>query len=370
MKFFLALGGSRRREQSPSSHSDMMIIDNINKNDDEHEEVRLILASMRQQESSPVYLRHVVKDDLVVIWRRMLVEWMYYVVDYCHLQRQSVAAATFFLDHCMSRGLCVTREQHQLAAATCLQLALKTFDTAVIKLEKLVKLGRGQFTQEDVAQMELSILDSLQWHIHPPSIYCFLRQYERLMPHDNDGGGANISSRGLDEVTKLLSELMVMDENYVRFSSSILAYAAMLVAMEILHHDTINHSDYETFVHHVTTVANLKPEDPEVVEAIDQLQETLDQNHEKLAAVLAVVANVATAIATRSARMQPYEKVSSQSRPLSRGSPSTSPSRLSSRASLPSCSNKERYSSPRDVMACIDERQGSTTCSNNGASTP
>ena len=119
------------------SDDDSEVIDRI-----DFEEIGRILNTMRQQESSLIYRRRPVSQDLMALWRKMLIEWMYFVVDYCHLHRQSVAAASFFLDVCMSRGLCKTREEHQLAAATCLQLALKTFDTAVIKQEKLVKLGR------------------------------------------------------------------------------------------------------------------------------------------------------------------------------------------------------------------------------------
>ena len=134
-----------------------MVEYDINKDD----EIRDILVVMKRLEST-VYTRHRFHssdddddvDELVALWRKMLIGWMYYVVDYCKLQRQSVAAAAFFYDVAIGNNLVDSREEHQLAAATALQLSLKTFDTAVITSEKLVQLGRGLFTKADIVDME------------------------------------------------------------------------------------------------------------------------------------------------------------------------------------------------------------------------
>jgi hypothetical protein len=242
----------------------------------EHEEVCDILTVMRRQESS-IYQegRHVTSDELVGLWRRLLIEWMYYVVDYCQLQRQSVAAAAFFLDVCMSRGLIATREEHQLAAATALQLALKTFDSAVIKLDKLVKLGRGQFTEEDVVEMEVQICHSLNWHLHPPSTDCFLRQYERLLPTSVKESTKEV----MGEVTKLVSELTVSEIKYNVYPPSVIAYSAMLLAMELLMEDDICVHQRHCFVLNMLNVAQLESKSILVLKAFEALKKTLDTSN-------------------------------------------------------------------------------------------
>jgi hypothetical protein len=235
------------------------------------EGVHDILDVMRVQEST-TYVRNWDVDELNALWRRLLVEWMYYVVDYCQLQRQSVGAASFFLDVTMYRGLIQTREEYQLAAATALQLSLKTFDSAVIQLEKLVKLGRGSFTEEDVVRMECKILKCLNWRVHPPSTYCFLSQYELLLPSSM----TEPTREMLVEVTKLVSELSVIDHKYNYYRPSVLAYATMLMAMELIDHVDLPVHQRQCFVMHMSTVAKQHSKSPLVLKAFEELKKTLD----------------------------------------------------------------------------------------------
>jgi hypothetical protein len=250
------------------------------------EEIHDILHVMREQESS-IYARTYVADELVALWRGILVEWMYYVVDFCKLQRQTVGAAAFFLDVAMSRGLIGTREEHQLAAATALQLALKTFDSTVIKIEKLVKLGRGLFTVDDVVTMESKILLSMNWHLHPPSTYCFLRQYERLVP-----SSVSEATRGMiEEVTKLVSKLSVTEHKYTQYPTSVVAYASILVAMELVDYADLSIRQRQCFVLHMSTVAKLDTKSEVVLKAFEDLKESLDSSS-KLQDVIDSISNV------------------------------------------------------------------------------
>ncbi len=252
----------------------------------EMEEIEEILRQMRMNEST-IYSRDEVGNELAALWRRMLVEWMYYVVDFCHLHRQSVAAAAFFLDVAMSRGLCVTREEHQLAAATCLQLALKTFDTSVIKMDKLVKLGRDLFTAEDVTRMEMKIILSLKWRIHPVSIYCYLWQYERLLPDEIFPATKEI----IDEAIQLLAELSVSHEQYNTCPPSILAYAAMLLAMGMIgSEEVLTIHQQECFVARMSAVAHIECHTPELLGAFDCLKESLDHSNKRQALMISIAA--------------------------------------------------------------------------------
>lgn len=248
------------------------------------EAVQETLDQMRIKEQTS-YRRDECTNELQGLWRKMLLEWMYYVVDYCKLQRPSVAAASFFLDVCMFRGLCETREDHQLAAATSLQLALKTVDTAVIKLEKLVKLGRGQFTEDDVAEMERRILKELCWKLHPPSTYCYLRQYELLLPT----GVSNDAKEMMDEVTKIVAELTVLDDQYLRYDPSVLGYATILLGLEMVPEDMIPVYLRQCFFVRMSAVANLDSSSPLVLKVFDQLHISLEQSS-KLEPVLDAIA--------------------------------------------------------------------------------
>jgi hypothetical protein len=235
------------------------------------EDVSEIISVMATKEQSH-YKRRPCQTELAGVWRKMLLEWMFFVIDYCKLSRQSCAAAAFFLDVAMSRGLCQTREDHQLAAATALQLALKTVDTAVIKVDKLVNLGRGQFTAQDIASMEMKLIQELNWHVHPITTYCFIRQFERLLPL----GVSDEAKELIDEVTKVVAELAVLEDQYLKYDSSVLAYATMLLAFEMIPKDIVPVYLRQCFFIRMSSIANLDSSSKIVLEAFDCLRESLD----------------------------------------------------------------------------------------------
>jgi len=210
----------------------------------------------------------------VDITYQMLVEWMYYVIDYCNLQRHSVAAAAFFFDVAVQNKLVESPEEHQLAAATALQLALKTHDSSIIKLDKLVRLGRGLFTEEDVVQMEKQILESTGWHLHPPTTYCFLRQYEQLLPSTTSETARSL----MNQVTSLAAEVTLSDHNYLVHNPSEIAYAAILMAMELIPVDELPVVQRQCFLMRLSTVANVNSKSKSVLHIFDDIRETLDSS--------------------------------------------------------------------------------------------
>jgi hypothetical protein len=236
-------------------------------------EVHDILEKMRIQEST-IYARALIEDELVALWRKMLIEWMYYVVDYCRLQRTAVAAASFYFDVAVRKELVHSPEEHQLAAATALQLALKTHDSSIIKLDKLVKLGRGQFTEQDVVKMERTILQTVQWHLHPPSTYCFLRQYERLLPNTI----GQTTRQMINNVTSLACEVTLTDHNYLAYHPSEVSYAAMLMALEMIPHDDLPIVQRQCFLLRMSSAAQMDCKSGAVLEAFERLKASIESS--------------------------------------------------------------------------------------------
>jgi len=241
--------------------------------DEMNVQVRDILEKMRIQEST-IYARALIEDDLVGLWRKMLIEWMYYVVDYCRLQRSAVAAASYFFDVAVRRELVHGPEEHQLAAATALQLALKTHDSSVIRLDKLVKLGRGQFTEKDVVRMERKILETVDWHLHPPSAYCFLQQYKRLLPNTI----GTTTRQMISNVTSLASEVTLTDHNYLAYHPSEVSYASILMALEMIPHDDLPIIQRQCFLLRMSTAAQMDCKSGAVLEAFERLKVSMESS--------------------------------------------------------------------------------------------
>lgn len=199
------------------------------------EDVQEVVARMCRQEAT-TYRRsdYLSLDPTLEVevadgtWRQRIIEWMYGVVDHCALRRDSVGVAAIFLDLCVERNLVESRQEFQLAAMTALQLAIKLYDSTMVKLDSMVKLGRGQFQIQDVVEMESRLLTTLKWQVHPPTSLCFLRQFLQLVP-------CSVSSMTrymLSEVTRFIAEISVCLYKFVKYPPSAVAYATLVTAME------------------------------------------------------------------------------------------------------------------------------------------
>ena len=218
------------------------------------------------------------------LWRKMLIEWMYYVVDNCTsnkedgaaaaaLQRHAIGAAVYYLDIAITRKVCTSRHDYQLVAATALQLSLKLYNTAVLTLDKLLQLEEeetSRFTAHDVTTMEFQILHCLDWHLHPPTIYCYLAQYEHLLSAVLPTLSSS-TQHLVHNITQLIAEKVTKNEHYLRYRPSLQGYAAMLVTLEILMADDrvmFSQQQYDVVIKQLSRVSCHNTQDTKSLKAL------------------------------------------------------------------------------------------------------
>lgn len=254
------------------------------KDNDDDDERTIVLRTMKALEKS-VYKRpraECLPDMFRGLWRKQIVEWMYVLVKFCKLRHEATAAAVHYLDVAVwasassssspiSISLVQTPWDYQLCAMASLHLALKVYDSPtvrVIKLSDLVKLGGGQFTEDDIIQKEHDLLRVLRWRINPPTANCFLQRYLELVPlfeldeeedsddDDNDhyecGGYIDSDEvnnyedqlrpierrrrervRKIEEIAIEFIEVATRHDRFLSVPSSVIAYAALLSAIEL-----------------------------------------------------------------------------------------------------------------------------------------
>jgi hypothetical protein len=247
--------------------------------DPELAHVEDIVAVMRLQESSD-YLRsdflemNALSNVLDAAWRQRIIEWMYGVVDHCQLKRDCVAHAAYYLDLVTERGLITSRSDYQLAAMTALLISIKMVDSTVVKLQSMVVLGRGIFTEDDVISMEKEMLCTLKWRVHPPTPVCFLRQFLRLLPP----AVSSTTRYVIAEVTRFISEISVCLYKFVKFPPSVVAYAGMLIAMERIDEVTLSMLQRHAIFSSMTRYAGLDHLSSVVVDVIRHLRMSLEKN--------------------------------------------------------------------------------------------
>jgi len=244
-----------------------------------HEDAVEILEVMRRQETTTYRRTDYLADpkNISILdgsWRQRIVEWMYGVVDHCSLRRDSVAVATYYLDLSVDRGLVECRQEFQLAAMTALQLAIKLYDSTLVKLDSMVKLGRGLFTEEDVVAMEAKMLHALKWQVHPPTPVCFLRQFLRLLPTSV----APLTRYMIAEVTRFIAEISVCLYKFVKYPPSVVAYAGMIIAMERLDEATLPIWQRQQICSTISHVTQLDHLSTEIADCVEQLQSSLEKN--------------------------------------------------------------------------------------------
>jgi hypothetical protein len=128
----------------------------------------------------------------------------------------------------------------QLLSMATLWLAVKVHDGRNIiipgsksSMETILKLGRGKFSPEQLRNMEVRVLQRLQWLVHPPTPqFCISYFFSRYSPPPTT---ATLTQERIDEWKDLATfyvELSILDYCQVPVKPSLLALVAIIVAAE------------------------------------------------------------------------------------------------------------------------------------------
>mmetsp|Transcript_31814 Transcript_31814/g.48796 ORF Transcript_31814/g.48796 Transcript_31814/m.48796 type:complete len:311 (+) Transcript_31814:109-1041(+) len=247
------------------------------------EEMEEIVSKMRRQESTTYrcedYLARGPANTVGAVdeaWRQRMCEWMYVVVDHCNFNRNIVMISAKYLDICLTKGDKVirTRRNFQLAAMTSLHLAMKIIDTSCVKVDSLVQLSRGLFTTEDVIKMEEHLIITMGWHLHPPSPTCFLTRYMDLF-HSSVSHKVKFM---IAEVSRFIAEMSVCVYKFVKYKSSVIAYASLLISMDSIDENSFPLWQRLHFYRRMASVVKLWNTSKEVSFVSMQLRKLVEKN--------------------------------------------------------------------------------------------
>jgi hypothetical protein len=153
------------------------------------------------------------------------------VIDHFDLTREIVGIGMNYVDRYLaaSDARTIAKNDFQLLSMTCLYLSIKLHEAKHImvpgassSMDTILRLGRGHYTLEQMEEMELKILQRLQWRVHPPTPQDFVREF--LTTGDLE----------VQDLAYFMVELSSMDYFFVTYKPSEIAIAALLNAMERL----------------------------------------------------------------------------------------------------------------------------------------
>lgn len=282
--------------------------------------------------------------------RAKVARWLVDIVDYFSLQRQTVAMAMSYVDIFLSLRHEKASEarrsvtKFQLLALVCLSIATKSLEVAHLDVDTLVTASQGCYCADDIRQMEIVVLNALQWRLCAPTTlpiaHRVIALLAKVVPRlANRADKHNNLTSCLVEFTRLQLELAVTDyTSSVLRKPSTVAIASILNSMDLLDFDN---RERRAFSRAMTDLIGLDIQSVDVVEARAELNEVFDKQSEDV---------MCRASASSSSSSSSRSCHSSSSR-----SCRTSPSTVSTAASTTASSVASMSYHSRTSMVGVDE---------------
>ncbi|KAL7579694.1 hypothetical protein ACA910_021840 [Epithemia clementina (nom. ined.)] len=216
-------------------------------------------------------------NGITELWREKICEWCYQVVDHFDFQREVVSITMNYLDRYLARKT-VSKRFFQLAAMASLSLAVKLHTgpttsgnssqpASNLSMSSMLSLSRGYFTVKQMEAMEMSIMITLGWHLHPPTSLTLTKHLLFLLPLP----GLSFEARhNIMELARFLNELSVIDYFFVPHRPSHVAVAALANTMDEL--STIIPRDSLCVFSELLSKLDLDLQDPAVLSCRHRLQ--------------------------------------------------------------------------------------------------
>lgn len=216
------------------------------------DEELLSLFSKEQQQQQQTHL----SDAVLVARRREAVEWMLKVNAHYGFTALTAILAVNYFDRFIS-SVHFQRDKPwmvQLVAVACISLAAKVEETQVpLLLDLQVEDTKYLFEAKTVQRMELLVLSTLQWRMHPVTPISFLDHIIRRL-----GLKTNLHWEFLKRCESLLLSL-VFDSRCIGYLPSVLATATMMRVIDLV--EPCNAVEYQTQLLGVLKISKEKVND-------------------------------------------------------------------------------------------------------------
>ena len=235
-------------------------------------------------------------------WRPKIFEWFYKIIDHFCFDRDIVATAMDLLDrYQIFLAAEIDGEMYQRAAMASLYIAIKINCGAfshynkdseprrTFSLTEYASLSRGQFTAEDLTKMELNIMTTLNWKLHPVIPTQFLVNFLGLFspkstPYRLDNAANNPNTQFvltvLYEVARYLIEVSITSSEisfYLSYGSqprnknitpSTVCFSALLISVDLVSEDYLPYESRENFLNRASSMLKVGAQDVQHIKNI------------------------------------------------------------------------------------------------------
>ncbi|KAJ1462448.1 cyclin-like protein [Pelagophyceae sp. CCMP2097] len=178
-------------------------------------------------EPRPDYIHEVQRDGMNESWRGKIITWFHQLGESFKMSGETLSVATNYLDRYLSLKS-VGSVNFQLASIASIFLASKVEEPRPFRTADFVALSDGIFSASDLRLMELELLCTLKWHLHPPTVTEFIHLLLLLFYRDFDADEA----KAILEHAGRYAEIARMDSVFLKYPASMIAVAAIICALK------------------------------------------------------------------------------------------------------------------------------------------
>jgi len=184
--------------------------------------VEQIMYYLKQTEvrrhPSPQYMTK--QTDVTPKMREILIDWLVEVHLKFKLNPETLFLTVNFLDRFLERRA-VKRTKLQLVGCTAMLVACKYEEVHPPEIRDFVYISDSAYTPDHILAMESIMLNTLKFNLTVPTPYRFTQRYLRVLNADPN----------LTNITLFLEELTVQEYKFLQYLPSIVAAAALYLAL-------------------------------------------------------------------------------------------------------------------------------------------
>ncbi|KAK1739417.1 cyclin family protein [Skeletonema marinoi] len=162
-------------------------------------------------------------------WRHKICDWYYEFIDHYNFDREVVGVAISYFDRYISSQKSCKEDVHTKDNHFTLRCDQAPFHVGGSSCPQpphaLARLLYGHVDPQEIYEMEMAILQQLDWRLNPPTLHMFALNFSQLHPL---GDCCSTTTSYLYEATRYQVELAIfIPELLVKFRPSVIVYAAL-----------------------------------------------------------------------------------------------------------------------------------------------
>ncbi|ESQ27072.1 hypothetical protein EUTSA_v10018503mg [Eutrema salsugineum] len=162
--------------------------------------------------------------DVTQTMRGILVDWLVEVSEEYTLVPDTLYLTIYLIDWYL-HGNYMERQRLQLLGITCMLIASKYEEILAPRIEEFCFITDNTYTRDQVLEMESQVLKHSSFQIYAPTSKTFLRRFLRAA----QASYVN-PSREMELLANYLTELTLIDYQFLKFLPSVIAASAVFLA--------------------------------------------------------------------------------------------------------------------------------------------